>query len=178
MGGKWCPVCILTTLSSYHILKAPSLPSKKWNAGLIFCKQALFAAIQVCAIRKLQILFKAFYFIIFRHVRKIAKSDYYLCHTCPSVCQHETARLPLDGFSLNLLFEYFFPNTFRENKVPLKSDKNNGYLYEVVCRLVIIHRLIFLEINVSEKICRQNQNTHSDNFFWPKIMLFMRCLTV
>jgi len=40
---------------------------------------------------------------IFRLFRKIAKGDYWLCHVCPP----GTARLPLDGFSWNLVFEYF-----------------------------------------------------------------------
>ena len=40
-----------------------------------------------------------------------AKSDYLLCHVCPSVCSsvcpHWTIRLPQNGFSWNLIFEYF-----------------------------------------------------------------------
>ena len=38
---------------------------------------------------------------------KYAKTDYWLRHVCSSVCPHGTTRLPLDGFSLNLIFEYF-----------------------------------------------------------------------
>jgi len=48
----------------------------------------------------------------------------------PSVCPHETTRLPLDAFSLKLIFEYFFRKSVEEIKVSLKSDKNNGILHE------------------------------------------------
>ena len=44
----------------------------------------------------------------------------------PSVCLHGTTRLLLDGFSRNLIFEYFSKNC-RENQVSLKSNKNEGY---------------------------------------------------
>jgi hypothetical protein len=40
-------------------------------------------------------------------VRKIAKSDYYLRHACPSVRPHGRTRLPLEGFSWNSTFEDF-----------------------------------------------------------------------
>ena len=43
------------------------------------------------------------YFLMFRSVRRIAKSDSWLRHVCPSVClfvcSHGTTRLALDGFS-------------------------------------------------------------------------------
>ena len=59
--------------------------------------------------------------ITLRRVHRIAKRDYCLCHICLSVClyvclsvcppvrpffpPHATSRLPLDGFSWNLIFE-------------------------------------------------------------------------
>jgi len=42
--------------------------------------------------------------VVFRCVRKIAKSDYLLCHVYFSACPHGTTQLPLDGFSLNFIF--------------------------------------------------------------------------
>jgi hypothetical protein len=43
----------------------------------------------------------------FRHVRKMAKNDYYL-HVCPSILRlHETTLLPLDRFTWNMIVEYF-----------------------------------------------------------------------
>jgi hypothetical protein len=51
---------------------------------------------------------------IFRCVRRIAKSDYQFRHVCPSLCPsvspHGTTRLPLDGFSWILKFDYFLEN--------------------------------------------------------------------
>jgi len=41
----------------------------------------------------------------FRRVRKIAKNNYQLRHGCSSVCPHGTTRLPLEGFSWNLISE-------------------------------------------------------------------------
>jgi Na+/H+ antiporter NhaA len=38
---------------------------------------------------------------------KIAKSDYYLRHVCLSVRPRGITWLPLNGFSRNLIFEYF-----------------------------------------------------------------------
>jgi len=49
-------------------------------------------------------------------------------------------------------------------------------LHEYMCIVMIVYRRIILKIrNVSDKICRQTQNTHFifGNFF-PKIVLFMR----
>jgi hypothetical protein len=44
---------------------------------------------------------------IFRRLRKIAKSYFWICHGWSSACPHGTTRLLLDGFSWNLIFEYF-----------------------------------------------------------------------
>ena len=59
--------------------------------------------------------------------RKIAKSDCWLRRVCPSVRQHGKTRLPLDGFSRNMLFLYFFLNIFLKIQVSLKSAKNDWY---------------------------------------------------
>ena len=42
------------------------------------------------------------------------------------VCPRGTTRLPLDGFSLNLVFDDF-SKTCLENSVSFKSNKYNGY---------------------------------------------------
>lgn len=44
---------------------------------------------------------------IFKHPRKIAKSDYPLRHVCPSVPPHAINPLPLQGFLWNFTFKYF-----------------------------------------------------------------------
>ena len=100
--------------------------------------------------------------------RNFAKSDIYR-HVCPSVCPHETSRLPLDVFSLNLIFEFFFfRKFFEEIEVSLKSDKSNGILPEELYFLIISRSLLPKMRNDSDKICRENQNTYSMvyNFFF------------
>jgi len=57
---------------------------------------------------------------IWRRVLKIAKNDYWLRHGCPP----GTIRLPLNGFSWNMIWVFFFSEN---NQVSLKSDKNNGH---------------------------------------------------
>jgi hypothetical protein len=44
---------------------------------------------------------------------------------CPTVHRHGATRLTLDGFSFNLIFEYF-SRIFLEISILLKSDKYNG----------------------------------------------------
>ena len=97
-----------------------------------------------------------------RCFRKIAKSDYQLRQVCPSVRTHRTTRLPLDGFSLNLIFEEFFENLSR------KSDNNNSTLHEDQYTFFIISRSFILGMrNVSDQSCREKQNTNFvvSNFF-------------
>ena len=42
------------------------------------------------------------------------------------ICPHVTTRLPLDGFSRNLIFNYFSKKTAERRHVSLKSHNNNG----------------------------------------------------
>jgi len=44
-----------------------------------------------------------------------------------SVCPNGTSGPPLNGFTGNLIFEYFW-KAGREYSGSMKSDKNNGYL--------------------------------------------------
>ena len=64
---------------------------------------------------------------VFKRVRKIAKSNYWLRHGCPSVRPCIATRLPLDGFSLYLKFEDFFREPVAKIQISLKSYKRNGY---------------------------------------------------
>ena len=78
---------------------------------------------------------------------------------CPSVRPRGTSRIPLDGFSLNVIFEDFC-KICRETSVSLESDKNNRTLHGDQCTSVIISRSFLLRMrNVSDKSCRENQNT-------------------
>jgi len=55
-------------------------------------------------------------------------------HICLSVrssfCPHGTTRLPLNGFSLNLLFENFFENLSRKFKVHQNQRRITAILHE------------------------------------------------
>ena len=66
--------------------------------------------------------------MIFRLVSKIVKSDCQLHHVCPSACQHGTTRLPIDAFSLNLIFEYF-SKICRENPSLIDIGQESSVLY-------------------------------------------------
>jgi len=70
----------------------------------------------------------------------------------PSICTHKTTLLQLDGFSWNLMFEYFFWKSVENIKVRLKSDKNNEYF---TCRPIHIYDNISLNSSFNEKCCRQ-----------------------
>jgi hypothetical protein len=66
------------------------------------------------------------YWPIFRCVCKIAKNDYYL--RCLSVRLHRTTGLSLDGFSYNLIFDYF-STICEENSSFIKIWQEYGLLY-------------------------------------------------
>ena len=87
----------------------------------------------------------------------------------PSVCPHGTTRLSLDEFSLNVIFGYFSKKTFDKIQVSLRSENNKGYFTRRP--LDIFGHFSFNSFkmrNVSDKICRGNQNTHFvfNNFFF------------
>jgi hypothetical protein len=59
--------------------------------------------------------------LVFSGVRKIAKTDYYLCRVPLSVRPP-----PVDGVALNLIFDYFFEKYIQKVTVPVQSNKNSG----------------------------------------------------
>jgi hypothetical protein len=77
-----------------------------------------------------------------------------------SVRPHKTFRLPFDGFSWNLVVEYFFKSVDKI-QVSLKYDKNNGHFTGRHTYSFIISRSILLRMrNILNKLRRKNQNTH------------------
>ena len=114
--------------------------------------------------------------INFRCVRKIAKIDL-LPSSCPSVDLNGTTRLPKDGFSLNLISEYFSKNFRQKFKFHYNLTRMTGTLHEDQCIFTIISRSFLLRMrNVSDIRCRENQNTYFmfNKFFPPKIVPFTR----
>ena len=80
---------------------------------------------------------------------------------CPSVCPHGTTRLQLDGFSRNLIFEYFFRKSLKKIEDWLTLNKNiTGPLHEEEYTFLITSRSVLRMKNVSDKICREIKNTH------------------
>ena len=90
---------------------------------------------------------------------------------CPSVCPYGTTQLSLDGFSWNLISEYFYENLSRNLEFTLKSDKNNGYF---TWRTVYIYDSIVPNYSQNEKCCGEIQNTHFmlSNFFLKNLAVY------
>jgi len=64
--------------------------------------------------------FPFFLFILFGHLREIAKNGLLASSCCPSVrpsvCPHGKTWRSLDEFSLNLIFKYFLENLWGKSK--------------------------------------------------------------
>jgi hypothetical protein len=114
---------------------------------------------------------------VFWRFHKIAKIYNLLLHVCPSVFPHGRTRITLHGFSLNLIFENF-SKICRENSSFVKNrTKITDTLHEDQYTFFIISRSFLLRMrNVSERSCRENQNTFCDRytFFSSKIVPCMR----
>ena len=113
----------------------------------------------------------------FRRVRKIAKSDYYLRCICPPVC---LSALNNSAPTRRIFTKFDMWGFFEPLSIKLKFHSYltiiTGTLHEHLRTFMIIPRLIFLRMrHVSDKSCRDNQNTHFMlNNFFPKIVPFMR----
>jgi hypothetical protein len=78
-----------------------------------------------------------------------------------SVCPHRTTRLPLVGFSWKFIYEHFFSKIFDKTQFSWKPDKNDGTLREDLYTFVIMCRSVLFRMkNVSDKSCREIQNSH------------------
>jgi len=110
---------------------------------------------------------------VVRRLRKIAKATLVssCLSVCPSIHLHGTSRVPLNGFSWNLLFEYL-SKIYPENSGFIENlTRTTRTLYEDQCAFFIISRSFLLKMgNVSGDICRENQKTHSvfNNFTFFK----------
>ena len=120
------------------------------------------------------------YCLHFTRDRKIAKYNYWLRHfylfarpyVCPyfcpvflSVCPYETTRSPLDEFSWNMWFEYFFLKSIEKIRVSLKSNRNNGYF---TWRFMNVYDLSLNSLQ-SEKCFRQTLYRKSKHILCYKI---------
>jgi hypothetical protein len=103
---------------------------------------------------------KATIFLFLGAFAKLRKATITLVMFCPAVRPHLTPRLPLDGFSRNLIFEYF-PNICRGNSILIEIPQGYRAIYmKTKLQFLVISRLILLRMrNASDKIYRENQNT-------------------
>jgi hypothetical protein len=95
---------------------------------------------------------------LFRHIHKIAKSNYQLRHVCLSIHPHVTTWLPLHRFSLNLIWG--FSKIYQENSSFIKTWQSNRYFTWRPCIFTISRSILLTVRNVSDKTCRENQNTY------------------
>jgi hypothetical protein len=85
-----------------------------------------------------------------------------LLFLCPSVHPHGTARLSLNGFWWNLVFWALVDNVSKRSKSHWVMTRIMGTLREYPCVFVIIcHWILFITRHVSNKICRESENTFS-----------------
>ena len=99
-------------------------------------------------------------------------------HVCPSVRRNGTTRLLMDGFSGNVIFEDFSKICW-ENSSFVKTGQEWRVLYiKTSIHFLIISRSFLLRMrNVSDKSCRENQNTHFviSNFFSLIVPFVRKC---
>jgi hypothetical protein len=77
---------------------------------------------------------------------KLRKIETHLRHVLLSVCLQEQLGSHWDGFSLNLIFEYFVENMLIVYKFYLNLTRITGILHEYLCTFMIIYRSIHWEI--------------------------------
>ena len=111
----------------------------------------------------------ASYFLILYILGAFAKLRSGTVSFVKSVCPHGITRLPIEGFSWNLIFEYLW-EICREIQVSLKCGNYNGYFTWIPIYFVVSRSDVLRVKNFSLKSRRDNQNTHFifHNFFFRK----------
>ena len=88
---------------------------------------------------------------------------------------HGTTLLPLDGFSQNLIFEYFLKIHLEIFKFHQNLTRITGNLHEDQYTFYITSRSILLGIKyIWDKFVEKNKTYHMITFFLSKIVPFMR----
>jgi hypothetical protein len=91
-----------------------------------------------------------------------------------SVCNNSA---PTGRIFVKFYIWVFFENLLRKFVYDLNLTRTAGNLRKDLCTFMIIsHRILLRMRSVSNKNCRENQNTYIlfSNFFFPKIVWFMR----
>ena len=70
----------------------------------------------------------------------------------------------------------FFEKSLQEIQVSIKSDQSNGPSHEDQhTNMIVSHSILLTMRNISDGICRENQNTHvMFNKAFPKVITFFR----
>jgi hypothetical protein len=128
--------------------------------------------VNTCAKRSSVTEEEEMYFAFNRRVRKIAKST--ISFVPPSAWNNSA---PTGQIFMKFDVLEFFENMSRKFKVHLNLTRITSILHEDVCTFVKISRWILLTMtNVSDKLCRENQNkilcskTCSENRAFYEIM--------
>ena len=90
------------------------------------------------------------------------------------VCPHGTTRLPLDRFSLKLIFEYFSKICRKKIQVSLKADNNNRYF---TCAIpIFIHLAVCLTTGPKPlpKPALHTVRSRASSFKWQYPLLSLR----
>ena len=91
-------------------------------------------------------------------VRKIAKRDYQFRYVRPSAWNNSA---PTGRIYMKFYIWVWFEELWRTFKFHYTPTRITGTLHEYQCIFLIISRWILLRMrNVSDKSCRENQNTH------------------
>jgi hypothetical protein len=99
-----------------------------------------------------------------RCVRKISKSDSYLRHVCVSICPsvHASAwynSAPTGRIFMKFDMWVFFENLSRNFKFRWNVTIITDTLHEYLCAFMISRWILVRMRTVSDKCCRENQNT-------------------
>ena len=103
----------------------------------------------------------------------------FVMSVCPSACPAAWNNLTTTGWSLmefDVLCFYFWKSA-KSVQVSLKSDKNNGYFTWRPTYIIIPYSLLLRMRTISEKSCREYQNTHFmfSNLFLKIISFIRQC---
>jgi len=91
--------------------------------------------------------------------RKTIIAFFHVHPSVPFVRLHGTARLPLDGFLRNLIFECFSKICRVNSRIIKTWQKGTLYLKTNIHFWIISASVLLRMKNVWDKSCRENQNT-------------------
>jgi hypothetical protein len=157
-------IVILSKTKSQDIFRVETLPTFLYNAPK--CIFLFWYRVQLDVMWHKRIIWihcrphnsvKNGRYFAFRRVHRMANIDYKLRHVCPSAWKNSD---PTTDFH-EIWYLSIFENLPRKFKSLWNVTRITGTLQEHQYTFFIISRSVLLEMrNVSDKRCRENQNTH------------------